>query len=276
MSPVLLTDHKKMSQVSNGDDGLVRSATTQAGESIGSAGNALLLVVALHERGRLRVAEAARLLAVAPATAHRLLSTLKLHGFAEQDRLRGYRPGPRMRRLADPAQRLPDLSIVAHPRLIALSEQTEETSHLVTLEGNGSRFVDGVDSKQGLRVGSRVGLLLPAHTTSGGKVLLAQLGNSELSALYPQRRLPMRDGSTRDLAALRRELTTVRRRGYALNLEASERGVTAIGVPVTTQQDRVVASVVLAIPSIRSSRTVLVGHLPSLRVTAAAIGAALH
>jgi DNA-binding IclR family transcriptional regulator len=247
----------------------------QPRESITSVENALLLLSALHERGQLRVSEAARLLSVAPATAHRLLSTLKLHGFAEQDRQRAYRPGPRMRALADGGASLPDLSIVAHPHLVALTEKTRETTHLVTLEGNGCRFIDGVESPLGLRVGRRVGLLLPAHTTSGGKVLLAQLSDSEVAALYPQRRVQMRDGSTRDLATMRRELATVRRQGHALNLELSERGVNAIGVPVTNQHGRVLASVVLACPSVRSTRAILVGHLSSLQETAAAIAAAL-
>jgi DNA-binding IclR family transcriptional regulator len=244
-------------------------------ESIASVEKALLLLSALHERGQVRVSEAARLLSVAPATAHRLLSTLRLHGFAEQDRQRVYRPGPRLRALAEDAAPLPDLSIVAHPHLVALTEQTRETSHLVALEGNGCRFIDGVESPLGLRVGHRVGLLLPAHTTSGGKVMLAQLSDAELAALYPQRRLQMRDASTRDLATARRELAGVRRQGYALNLELSERGVNAIGVPVSDRHGRVLASVVLACPSVRSNRAILLGHLPSLQATATAIAAAL-
>jgi len=247
----------------------------QPRESIASVENALLLLSALHERGQLRVSEAARLISVAPATAHRLLSTLKLHGFAEQDRQRAYRPGPQLRALAEGGASLPDLSIVAHPHLVRLTEQTGETSHLVTLEGNGCRFIDGVESPLGLRVGRRVGLLLPAHTTSGGKVLLAQLSDNELVALHPQRRVQMRDGTTRDLATVRRELARVRRQGHALNLELSERGVNAIGVPVSDPHGRVLASVVLACPSIRSSRAILLGHLPNLQATAAAITAAL-
>jgi DNA-binding IclR family transcriptional regulator len=246
-----------------------------ARESIASVENALVLLSALHERGQVRVSEAARLLTVAPATAHRLLSTLTSHGFAEQDRQRVYRPGPRMRALAEGGAPRPDLSVLAHPHLVALTEQTRETTHLVTLEGNGSRFIDGVESPLGLRVGHRVGLLLPAHTTSGGKVLLAHVSDPDLAALYPHRRLPMRDGSTRELATLRRELATVRRQGFALNLELSERGVNAIGVPVIHRQGRVLAAVVLACPSVRSSRPILEDHLPSLRATAAAIAAAL-
>lgn len=243
----------------------------QAREAVSSADNALLLVVALRERGRLRVAEAAELLSVTPPTAHRLLSTLKRHQFAEQNRQRAYLPGPRLRHLTDNDEPRPDLSILAHSHLVDVAHDTGETVHLVTLEGNGCRFIDGVESKQGLRVGSRIGLLLPAHTTSGGKVLLAQLPDSELVALYPERQVRMRDGSLRDLSTLRRELGVVRRQGYALNLEGSERGVSAAGVPVTGRSSKVVAALVLACPSVRSSRQTLLDHVPRLQATAAEI-----
>lgn len=103
-----------------------------------------------------------------------------------------------------------ELKSVGHPHLEVLSQKTGETCHLVTLEGNGSRFIDGVESRHALRVGSRIGLLLPAHTTSGGKVLLAQLPDAELLALYPDKQTHMRDGSDRNVAQLRRELATVR------------------------------------------------------------------
>jgi DNA-binding IclR family transcriptional regulator len=240
-------------------------------ESVSSAENALLLLVALHERGRMRVADAAELLCVTPPTAHRLLSTLKRHQFAEQDRRRAYLPGPRLRNFRRASSPLPDLNMLAHPHLVDLAHDTGETTHLVVLEGNGCRFIDGADSEQALRVGIRLGLLLPAHTTSGGKVILAQLPDAELVSLYPDRHVRMRDGSLRDLATLRRELVNVRRQGYALNLEASERGVNAIGVPVVGESGRVVAAMVVACPAIRSGRQQLLDLLPRLQTAAAAV-----
>ncbi len=38
-----------------------------------------------------------------------------------------------------------------------------------------ARFIDCVESSQVLRTGSRLGMLLPAHTNSAGKALLAEL-----------------------------------------------------------------------------------------------------
>jgi DNA-binding IclR family transcriptional regulator len=80
-----------------------------------------------------------------------------------------------------------------------------------------------VDSEQAVRIGSRVGLLLPAHSTSGGKVLSAQLSDPELMALYPDRSVQLRDGALRSLATLRRELATIRRQRYAPQRRGSYR-----------------------------------------------------
>ncbi|MGW1668107.1 IclR family transcriptional regulator domain-containing protein [Streptomyces sp. NPDC002324] len=55
---------------------------------------------------------------------------------------------------------------------------------MMVLEGNRIRFLDGVEGAQALRVSFRTGLLLPAHATSGGKALLAELPPERLRARY--------------------------------------------------------------------------------------------
>lgn len=82
-------------------------------------------------------------------------------------------------------------------------------------------------------------------------------------------------GAGPDLAALRRELVTVRRRGYAINTEQSEQGVNAIGACVRERHGRAVAAVVLAVPSLRLPLRRLTAFAPQVQSTAAAIGAAL-
>lgn len=52
--------------------------------------------------------------------------------------------------------------------------------------GNGTRFIDCAESAHVLRIGSQIGMLLPAHTTADGKVLLAELSAEQLAALYPR------------------------------------------------------------------------------------------
>jgi DNA-binding IclR family transcriptional regulator len=83
------------------------------------------------------------------------------------------------------------------------------------LEGDNVRFVDGVESDQPVRVTVRTGALMPAHSTSGGKVLLAELSPQHLHALYPQGLRRVADRTIVDLRELEEELAAVRREGYA-------------------------------------------------------------
>ena len=69
-------------------------------------------------------------------------------------------------------------------------ERAGETTHLLVLAGADSLFVDGVEGSRSVRTTTRQGASFPAHSTSGGKALLAELARDELQALYPDERLP--------------------------------------------------------------------------------------
>jgi DNA-binding IclR family transcriptional regulator len=220
-----------------------------------SADNALRLLLLLSERRSLRVSDAAAHLGVARSTAHRLLGALAFREFAVQDVHKAYRPGPAFERMVLTRPSTQDLRTLLRGRVERLHAELGETCHLMVLEGNGARFIDCAEGTHTLRVGSRVGMLLPAHVTSGGKALLAELSADQLAALYP-RDLPVAPGGVVvQRAALLRQLATVRRRGYATNFEESERGIVAVGVCVRDSAGRAVAALAVAVPSVRCPRS---------------------
>lgn len=240
-----------------------------------SVDRALRLLVLLQRRGALRVQDAAGELGVAPSTAHRLLTMLRVHQFAVQDSARLYRPGPAMSALARRPTRDTALTSIGHRHLDELARATRETVHLMVLEGVGARFIDGSEGTHVLRVALRVGLTLPAHVTSGGKVLLAELSRRQIDELFP-RGLPLTpDAAGPELKGLIRELIAVRRRGYALNVEESEQGVNALGTAVRDSNGRAVAALVVAAPSTRLSRRSLDTLVAPLQTSAAAMSASL-
>ncbi|WP_206440810.1 IclR family transcriptional regulator [Streptomyces scabichelini] len=225
---------------------------------VSAAGNALRVVRLLHELDELRVMDVADRLGVARSTAHRILAMLVFEGFAAQDRHKVYRPGPALQAIrGSQAAPPPDLTTIAHPHLRRLADAVRETTHLMVLEGNGTRFLDGMEGPQALRVSYRTGTLLPAHVTSGGKALLAALPADRLRSLYPNG-LPgdraKASEASEDLERLMNELVSVRRHGYALNLQESERGVHAVGACVRDRTGTAVAAVAVAAPSVRCTR----------------------
>jgi IclR family transcriptional regulator, acetate operon repressor len=218
-----------------------------------SVDNALRLLLLLADRDRVRVSEVAAELDIAVSTAHRLLSTLRSRGFVDQCRDRSYVAGPAYARLVGvrlPARRIED---VAQPHLEALRDELDETSHLSVIDGAEMRFLLSVETSQVLRVGSRVGARLPAHRTSGGKALLAEMSSEQLAHQFPPHGLASLDLSTEDLERLRRELGTVARRGYGVNRGESERGVAAVGVGLFSPEREPLGALSISFPTVRLS-----------------------
>jgi DNA-binding IclR family transcriptional regulator len=220
---------------------------------LSSVDNALRLLGLLGERRALRVAEAAALLGVAQSTAHRLLTALRAHGFAIQDKSNGaYRPGPALTEIGLAAIGRLDIRRVARPTLELLRDRTKETISLSLLEGRDVRFVDCVEGTRSVRVGSRTGLVLPASCTAGGKALLAALPRTELARRYPDRELPVRTpNSVGSWSALETELDTIRHDGHAVNLEEGEHGISAVAVAVRDLAGAPVAAIAVVVPAAR-------------------------
>jgi DNA-binding IclR family transcriptional regulator len=77
---------------------------------------------------------------------------------------------------------------------------------------------------------------MPAHCTSTGKAMLAQLSEAELRQLFPGQKLErITSYSIGGRAELEAELARVRERGYAVNREESEEGVASVAVPIPTR-----------------------------------------
>jgi IclR family acetate operon transcriptional repressor len=212
------------------------------------------LLVLLRQRGRVSVSQAADHLGVAPSTAHRLLNALCYRDFAAQDRDRQYRQGPQLTDTLSTPLSVAALRRLVRPAIQQLHDQTGETAHLVVLSGGDVRFIDGVEGEQGLRIGLRTGLRLPAYCTSGGKAILAALPRAEVDRLYRSGLPPWPNAGVHDLPALHRQLATVRRRGYGVNVEESEQGVAAVGAAVHDAAGRPVAALSVSIPTARFRR----------------------
>ncbi len=205
------------------------------------------------KRNRLRVSDAAEELGVARSTAHRLLAMLQFHDFVSQDpTTRLYVAGPSLTDIGLAIVRDMDIRTVARPTMEQLSREVGETVHLLILRGSDVLFIDSVESTNVLRVGSRIGMVLPAHATAGGKALLAFVPREELRSLYPHARLER--VTKRTLAAradLLRELDRTKRRGYALNTGESEADIAAVAAPIIDRQGHLRASLAIAAPLAR-------------------------
>jgi IclR family transcriptional regulator, acetate operon repressor len=201
---------------------------------IESVDNALRLLSLFRTITALRVKDAAEALGVATGTAHRLLTMLVYRGYVTQDPItRLYRPGVMLLSIGLEAARRSDRRAAARPYLEELGAKLDETVQLARLEASQVLFLDAVESTRTLRVTARTGTLHPAHCTSAGKALLAELPRERIVDLYPEEALPRPTShSIATRSELLLQLETSRERGFATNFGELEEGVGSVAVVV--------------------------------------------
>ena len=243
--------------------------------AIASVDHALRAAAMLQLEDGLTVSQVAERLAVARSTAHRLLAMLVYRDFAVQDEDRVYRAGPVLELAAHSPSRTSSLRGAALPHLRRLVDLLEETANLAIRTGDTVRFIASAECRQALRAGSREGMVFPAHRTTAGLLLLAELTGAELDQVYAAERYRDRPAERPDLAALRTELARVRRQGFAVNSERSERGLVAVGVMVRGPDGTAQAGLSVSMPSVRYDRHQLPALAQTLRATAGRLEADL-
>jgi DNA-binding IclR family transcriptional regulator len=217
---------------------------------IESVDNALRVLLMLGERNELKLTDVANHLGVASSTAHRLLAMLIYRGFIRQaGRGKAYVPGTALTGVAFSILQRFDVRQALRPFLERLNAELRETVHLGVLDGTMVRFVDALESPRAVRVASRLGQSMPAHCTSTGKALLAQLSGDELRRRYPDEELQqLTPNSVATRAELEKEVDMVRRLGYATSSEESEEGVGSVAVALSAQRAPMQAAFNVSVP----------------------------
>jgi DNA-binding IclR family transcriptional regulator len=204
------------------------------------------------ERPVLRLPDLASLAGLNKTTAYRLLSALENEGLVERlpDR-HGYRLGPELLALGSRAQGSAALRAAARAELQGLACATRETATLEVLVGRDVLILDEAVGDYVVGSMPSLGTRWPAHTTSTGKVILANLPREALDGLLAAPLSHHTAKTITDPAALRRELARVRERGWATAAEELEAGFVAVGVPVRGAGGEVVAALSVGGPKRR-------------------------
>jgi IclR family transcriptional regulator, acetate operon repressor len=232
-----------------------------------SVERALDLLEKLADAGReMGVSELGKATGLPYATIHRLAATLLHRGYLHQDaRSRKYVLGSRLIHLGSAAGHM--MSAAARPYLERLVELTGETANLALLEEGYVVYVAQAPSRRMVRTFTEVGNRVPPHSTAVGKVLLSHQPASVLSRIVSRHGLAAATRNTiTDPSALLEEVAKVGTRGYALDLEEQEEGVTCVAVPLVVSTGPV-AAISVSGPTARMGegrRDEIVGHLQAV------------
>lgn len=207
-------------------------------------------------------------------TLHRVLVQLEKLKLIVRDPARErYSVGPRLSKLAFAT--LLSNNRGAPMRLVMqdLVADIRETCNLGVLDGLDYVYVERIECEWPLRIHVEVGDRVPAHSVSGGKLLLAYMDADQRRHLLKGRKLHKRTAKTRTKPAdLEADFAKILSNGYATNNQENFDGIVAAAVPVTDAQGRVVASLTVHGPLPRLTLKACEAHVPRLLQAADRIG----
>jgi len=197
-------------------------------------------------------------------------------GYASQERSL-YRLSPRILQLGFSYLSSSSLESLAFPLLQHVTQLLHESSSLGVLEADEMIYVARSATQRVMSIGLSVGSRLPAFCSSMGRVMLAALSPTELSAFLRRAKFERLTPRTIvDKTRLARVIERVRSDGYSIVDGELEIGLRSIAVPVTSRSGRVVAAMNSGVHAARVTKQRLISEfLPVLRQQASLLGSML-
>lgn len=233
-----------------------RSRSNGENETVQAVVRALTLLEVLAEIGSpVTVTELAKKVGLKMTTVHRLLTTLLVRGFVEQDpQTMRYKLGIKSFEIGNSAMHSLDVRTVARPYLKELVDKVNETANLALFDNGEVVYIDQLEStnivivKMFARIGSRGA----AYCTGSGKVLLAGLPDEELKNLLNKMNFQRFTANTiTDKEHLIKEIQKIREQGYAVDDAERDEGVCCIAAPIKNHDGKTVAAISVSGPNTR-------------------------
>lgn len=226
--------------------------------SIQKAFRVLSFVAANPEQKSL--SEMSRALSMNKTTLFRFLHTLESLHLVEK-RNGAYVPGIKLFELGS---KVPVKQLIvekAHPILMRLAEEVNETVNFGELNKNRIIYLDKCESKRSLQIQTSIGSRISLHATALGKAALSLLPAAERDAVISRLHLESITKKTiTDPQQLKTYIEEVSKKGYSLDIEELELGLHCVAVPLSIPGLNFFGAVSFAGPSVRFTR----GHMAEL------------
>jgi len=167
------------------------------------------------------------------STVHALLSTMRDRRLIAQRDDGRYTLGIRLFEYGSAVSRGFDISSLSRPYLERLASLTGANAVIAMIDSSGVVAFDYAASSTGIQIMPEIGVRLPLHATSQGKIALASLTDKAAERLLKRRGIqPYTPHTVADIDALLRELSRVREQGYAVEDGEYKIGLRSVSAPV--------------------------------------------
>jgi DNA-binding IclR family transcriptional regulator len=222
--------------------------------------------------------EISRKLGFHKATVSRILLNLTRHGFLHQNpKTKKFVLGPTILTLSG-AVRLSlnnNMLHIAKPFIDELRDRIKETVVLEVISGENTIIVYIAEGPRPIRIAGTVGDILPAHVAAGAKAILAFSSPNVWKRFFNAKLPSFTENTITDPKVLHKRFEEIRREGFAFDKEEHDIGINAIGAPIFNNEEKPVASVVVAGPSQRITWDRDLSYVTKVKETAAKISAQL-
>ena len=197
--------------------------------------------------------EIASALSIPKSSMSQLLGNLERRGYLSfQAGPNVYEVGPAVSRLAEGSKASSDFIHVAQNVVDVMAKTTRETASFYKRRGDQVERVAVANSLRPLRYWMQVGEAMPLHATSGGKVILASMQQSQRERILSRLRLTKVTANTiTSHTALRKELAATAVTGIAYSREEFEEGVIGISVAILKRDHEPEGSLSVVFPTVR-------------------------
>ncbi len=191
-----------------------------------------------------RLYEIADMANINKSTAHRILNELVKEGYIQvNEEDKKYSLGMKFLEISNVL--MENLSLINASKEIIddLNNTTKETVHLVLLMGDKAIYIDKRESKNSVRMYSRIGLEVPFYAAAVGKVILAEM--PEINRNEMLNRISFKKYTKKtilDLNKLREEIKKIKQQGYAIDHEEMQENIVCIAAAIKNYTESVVGA----------------------------------
>ncbi len=220
----------------------------------------------------LGVSELGRIIDLHKTTVYRLLVTLEGEGLVQHNPATDkYRLGAALIPLGQLAVDSIDITGQALPHMRALAAETSEAVNLEIWDGGRTMVVANVQGRHFAPMIARTGSHLPAHGSSGGKLMLAFLPSSEVEKVIAHGLKRYTENTLTDSVRLREELENIRATRISFDRQEIDVGVCCVSAPIFDHSGAIAGALTMAGPAQRIQPLEDQALVPLIRKTARTI-----